>query len=158
MHNRSETILLLEPHPYPHNKYAGLLNTLGYWQLLYADYTDGSAVGNVKAFDAVVAIWTDDTIAPDRFARIISYVTGLPRVRGALIVSPFTTEDNARLLARSGAKGWARPPVPLGELGARVACLLGGDRRTLSHRRIMGDRRDSPDRRVQPLYPLPLPA
>ena len=159
MRSRNEILLLLESRPYARNKYAGALNALGYWQIVYADYTEGSAFfGNASAYDAVVAVWTDPAIAPERFARMVACVTSLPRVRGALIVSPFTTEDNARLLARSGAKGWARPPVPLGELGARVACLLGGDRRTLSNRRIIGDRADSPDRRHQPLYPLPLPA
>lgn len=159
MRSRNETLLLLESRPYARNKYAGALNALGYWQVLYADYTEGSAFfGNASAFDAVVAVWTDEAIAPERFARIVTCVTSLPRVRGALIVSPFTTEDNARLLARSGAKGWARPPVPLGELGARVGCLLRGDRRVHGDRRIVADRSDSPDRRREPLYPMALPA
>jgi len=158
MRARSETILLLESRPFGRSKYADILNALGYWQLLYADYTEGSAVGNATAFDAVVAVWTDEAIAPDRFARLVSYLTSLPRVRGALIVSPFATVDNARLLARSGAKGWARPPVPLTEMGARLGCLLHGDRRRQPDRRIVGDRRDGPDRRRAPLYPMPLPA
>ena len=159
MRSRNETILLLDSRPYAGNKYAGALNALGYWQILYADYTESSAfVGNASAFDAVVGVWTDAAVAPERFARIVAYVTGLPRVRGALVVSPFTTADNARLLAGSGAKGWARPPVSLVEFGARLGCLLHGDRRMHVERRVLPDRPDSPDRRHEPLYPVTVPA
>ena len=158
MRTRSETILLLEAHPYIRSQYARVLNALGYWQLLYANYTEGVAVGNATAFDAVVAVWTDSAIAPERFARVVAYVTDLPRVRGALIVSPFTTAHNARLLARSGARGWARPPVSYSELGARLACLLHGDRRFGGERRVAVDRHPAPDRRREPAYPVAVPA
>jgi len=158
MHSRREIILLLESHPYTQSRYANALNGLGYWQLQYADYTESAAVGKAAAFDAVVAVWTDEAIAPERFARVVSYVTDLPRVRGALILSPFTTLDNARLLARSGAKGWARPPVTHNELGARLACLLHGNRRLGGDRRVAADRHDRPDRRREPLYPVAVPA
>lgn len=152
MRCRSETILLLEARPYSQNVYAGALNRLGYWQLLYSNYAAGGVPpAGTSAFDAVVAVWFDADMAIDRFARAVANAALLPRVRGALIISPFTTETNARLLARSGAKAWARPPVTDGDLGGRLGCLLHGDRRR-------GDRRIVRDRRGEPMYPLAVPA
>ena len=153
MRTRSDTVLLLEARPFVDSLYAGVLNQLGYWQLLYANYGDtpAFAVGTAAA-DAVVAVWLDDRIGVDRFARAVANATSFPRVRGALIVSPFSTEINARQLARSGARAWARPPVSSRELGARLSCLLHGDRR------LGGERRVVADRRREPLYPVAVPA
>ncbi len=159
MRTRSETILLLEPCPYVESRYAGALTKLGYWQLLYANYVDtpAFAIGTAMA-DGVVAIWLDPKIAVDRVARAVANATGFPRVRGALVVSPFTTASNARLLAQSGAKGWARPPLSESDFAGRLGCLLHGDRRLGADRRTIADRRTAPDRRRQPLYPLAVPA
>lgn len=153
MPRHNETILLFEPHPYARNEYAAILNQAGYWRLLYANYTEhtGFAAG-IAPFEAVVAVWTQDDVALDRFARAVANATSLPHVRGALIVSPFTSEDNVRRLARSGAKGWAVPPVSNGELAGRLSCLLRGDRRTGAERRV--GQRAAPDRRRMPAYPV----
>lgn len=153
MRCRSETIVLLDSRPYTTTEYADLLAQLGYWQCLYADYSEGSAmVAGAAAVDAVVAVWTDRTIGVDRFARAVAEATNFPRVRGALIVSPFTTESNARLLSRHGARGWARPPVSKSDLGGRLNVLLHGDRRLDGQRRVIADRRR------EPLYPIAVPA
>src|SRR5258708_5712055 len=148
MRCRSETVLLLESVPYTENRYAGLLTALGYWELLYSNYADAVTFRPLAAeIDGVVAVWTDGGIAADRFARAVANATSLPRVRGALIVSPYATEENARLLMRSGAKGWARPPLSRHQLAGGLSCVLHGDRR----------HRTQPvptDRRREPVYPL----
>lgn len=154
MPRHAETILLFEPRPYARNQYATVLNRLGYWRLLYANYTEYSGFApGIAPFEAVVAVWTEDDVALDRFARAVANATSFPHVRGALIVSPFTSEDNVRLLARSGARGWAVPPVSDSELGGRLGCLLHGDRRTGAERR-RADERAAPDRRRMPAYPV----
>lgn len=153
-----ETILLFEPRPYARNQYAAILNQLGYWRLLYANYTEHSGFApGIAPFEAVVAVWTEDDVAIDRFARAVASATSFPHVRGALVVSPFTSEDNVRQLARSGARGWAVPPVSDADLAGRLSCVLHGDRRAAPERRRAGPRA-ALDRRHMPLYPLPAPA
>jgi hypothetical protein len=152
MRTRSETILLLEPVPYTENRYAGPLTALGYWQLLYSNYSDATSFRTLSAeVDGVVAVWTDAGVAAPRFARAVANGTSLVGVRGALIISPFATADNARLLQRSGARAWARPPVSLTELGSRLQCMLYGDRRRLAQPIVL-------DRRRTGLFPAPMPA
>ena len=158
MPRHNETLLLFEPRPYARNQYATVLNQLGYWRLLYANYAEHSGFApGIAPFEAVVAVWTEDDVAIDHFARAVASATSFAHVRGALVVSPFTNEDNVRLLARSGAKGWAVPPVSKDELAGRIGCLLRGDRRAGSDRRSTGQRA-VPDRRRAPFYPLAAPA
>jgi hypothetical protein len=152
MRCRSETILLLEAVPYVENRYAGPLTALGFWQLLYFNYTDAASFRALAAeIDAVVAVWTDPGVAAERFARAVANATSLVGVRGALIISPYATAENARLLQRSGARAWARPPVSLTELGSRLDCLVRGERRR-AVRPVPIDRRSST------LYPAAVPA
>ena len=155
MPRHNETVLLFEPRPYARNQYAHILNQVGYWRLLYANYAEHSGfTQGIAPFDAVVAVWTEDDIAVEHLARAVANATSVPHVRGALVVSPFTSEGNVRLLARSGAKGWAVPPVSHTELAGRLGCLLHGDRRNGSERRQAGLPRSAPDRRRQPAYPV----
>ena len=128
---RDEAILLLEPHPYPRNEYAAQLTGLGYEKLLYSDYAGGvpfDAAG-VLRLDAVVGVWNDGTVAADRFARAVSSAAAAATAQGALIISPFATAENARLLGRSGARTWLLPPVADAELDARIQLLIHGERR-----------------------------
>ena len=158
MRRQDETILLFESYPYVRSQYSGVLNQLGYWRLLFANYTEGPGfAAGIAPFDAVVAVWTEPGIDVNQFAGAVANATSLLKVRGALIVSPFTNEDNVRLLGRSGAKGWARPPVSNGELAARLRVLLHGDRRVAAERRLEV-RHQAADRRHMPLYPLPMSA
>ena len=153
MRTRSETIVLLDSRPFTTTAYAEILAEIGYWQVLYGNYLEASGlVAGGAAADAVVAVWTAETVAVDRFARAVAEATRFPRVRGALVVSPFTTEPNARLLARSGARAWARPPVSKSDLAGRLNVLLHGDRRVVRDNLVLADRRR------QPLYPLAVPA
>jgi hypothetical protein len=152
MRCRSETILLLEAVPYVETRYGGPLTALGYWQLLHFNYNDALSFRSLAAeIDAVVAVWTDGGVAAERFARAVASATSLVGVRGALVISPFATADNARLLQRSGARVWARPPVSLTELGARLDCLVRGDRRRIAQPVVL-------DRRSAALYPAAIPA
>lgn len=158
MRRHDETILLFESCPYVRSQYSGVLNQLGFWRLLFANYAEGPGfAAGIAPFDAVIAVWTDADINVNQFARAVANATSLLKVRGALVVSPFTTADNVQLLARSGAKGWARPPVSNGELAARLRVLLHGDRRVAAERRLE-TRRQAVDRRHSPLYPVAVPA
>jgi len=128
---RDETILLLEPRPYARNQYAAQLTGLGYQKLLYSDYAGGAPFDAAAAvrLDAVVAVWNDGAVAVDRFARIVASAAAAATARGALVISPFSTADNARLLAQSGARAWLLPPVGDGEIDARIQLLVHGERR-----------------------------
>ena len=148
---RKETILLLEARPFATSEYAGLLSLLGYTQLLYSNYADGVAfTGSGAHIDAVMAVWIDGFIAADRFARAVANASGLRGVRGALVVSPFATADNARLLGRSGVRAWVRPPVIAPDLAARLQVLIHGERRQRLQT-VAAERRLS-------LYAAPMPA
>jgi hypothetical protein len=130
MRYRSDTILLVESVSFADSLYTGPLNALGYWNLHYANYSETASFRAPEiVINAVVAVWTDGLVPLDRFARAVSHAASLPRVRGALIVSPFATEPNARLLAKAGAKSWACPPVSERDLDLRLRCILEGDRR-----------------------------
>jgi len=130
MRYRSEKILLLESRPYYSNWYAGTLTSLGFTQLVYANYASVTPFRTPLApVDAVVAVWTDDTIVVDRFAGAVAAATERPGVRGALILSPFATAANARLLMGSGAKAWIRPPISKGEISAKLHVMMYGERR-----------------------------
>jgi len=151
MRYRTEKLLLLESRPYVNNWYVGALTSLGYTQLVYANYASVTPFrAPITPVDAVVAVWTDDTIVVDRFAGAVAAVTERPSVRGALILSPFATASNARLLMGSGAKAWIRPPISKGEISARLHVMMYGERR----REVVAVR---PDRRA-PLHAAAVPA
>jgi hypothetical protein len=53
----------------------------------------------------------------------------LPHARGALIVSPFSTEENADLFRTSGARMWVRYPFTKEQFDHRLQHLLVDRRR-----------------------------
>ncbi len=148
----SESILLLESVPYTQSSYAEMLGELGYGYLHYADYGDEPKLdAPAGTLDGVVAVWMDRAVGAEQFAHLVARATAFPRARGALIISPFATEENARLLARSGAKGWARPPLAKAAIAQRLSYVLHGERRQRPERVVA-------DRRREPVYPVALPA
>ncbi len=151
MRYRTEKILLLESRPNINNWYAAALAMLGYTDVTYVYYTRRPPLPLPPAADPVVAVWADGGVAIERFAEAVGDATARAGVRGALIISPFATEANARLLVDHGAKAWVRPPASKGEIGARLNVMLYGDRRRTV-------RPVAVDRRHAPIYATAIPA
>ncbi len=148
MLHRSETILLLEHVPLSTSVCASALETLGYERVCYAQFTpDGEVTPTAEEIDAVVAVWTDYDI--DRYVVLdmIASATSLPHARGALVISPFSTAENAELFKQSGARAWLRYPFQASQFDQRLRYLFHGDRRerflTVPH-----------DQRRDPIYPV----
>ncbi len=149
---RSELILLLDHQPPVTSACAQALAALGYTRVRYQDYLrSSSVVGTGEVVHAIVAAWTDRTIDRDTFLTAVDGATDRPHVRGALVVSPFSTPRNAQMLQRCGAKAWIRFPFSVAEFDSRLRFLLEGERR----------RRVEPvaiDWRREPVFPLVAPA
>jgi hypothetical protein len=68
-----------------------------------------------------------------------------------MVVSPFTTPANAKLLRHCGARAWVRFPFSMNEFVSRLHYLLEGERRH--------DRQPVRyDRRREPAFPIAVPA
>ncbi len=140
---RSETILLLEPRVTPVSPCARALAALGYDRVYYADFSCLDRVSRLdEVIDAVVAVWTDYDIAPRTVQRTVTKAMQLPHARGAMIVSPFSTGENADLFRASGARGWVRYPFTKEQFDQRLQHLLV-DRRRL-RQPIVIERRRAP--------------
>jgi DNA-binding response OmpR family regulator len=152
MTQRTETILLLDHHAQKSSVCASALASLGYSRVCYADFRRYGRLEPVEeTIDAVVAVWTDAAIDFATFLRVVGKATELPRAKGALIVSPFSTEENASLLRHCGARAWIRYPFLNGKLDRRLRYLIEGDGR-------QSDEPVAVERRHEPVYPVALSA
>ncbi len=125
-----ETILLLEHHPEKRSLCASGLCALGYRHVSYLNFAQFETLPPVReTIDAVVAVWTDPDIAFSTVLHMVGHATDLPGARGALIVSPFSTEEHASLLRHCGARAWIRYPFLAEKFGKRLRYLLDGERR-----------------------------
>src|SRR5262245_34308748 len=99
MIRHKETILLLEHHAPKSSLCVSALGSLGYQHVRYANYSRSGGVTPIDdRVDIVVAVWTDTSIDLHTVIHVVGKATELPGVRGALIVSPFSTRENADLL------------------------------------------------------------
>jgi len=144
MPRRSESILLLDHTPRTRSICVETLESLGYHRLHFAAYSHRDSVLSVgDTVDAVVAAWTDTSIDLALFQHVVGIGVGLPRARGAMIVSPFSTGENASVLRRRGARSWVRFPFTMDEFDRHLRVLLDGDRRT-KFQTVAHDRRREP--------------
>jgi DNA-binding response OmpR family regulator len=139
-----ENILLLDHQPRAASNCAQVLELLGYRHFMYRDYSRPQAVEWADDdVDAVVAAWTAPEIERRELLLALMGCSKLPRVRGVLVVSPFSTPANARLLQLSGARAWIRYPFSMNEFDSRLRYLLNGERRR-TRQSVRYDRRREP--------------
>jgi DNA-binding response OmpR family regulator len=147
-----ENILLLDHQPRTASNCAQVLELLGCSHLMYRDYSqsDGMAWADSDV-DIVIAAWTSREIERRALLMALMGCTKLPKVRGVLVVSPFSTPANAKLLQLCGARAWIRYPFSMNEFVSRLRYLVDGERR----------RTRQPiryDRRREPAFPIAIPA
>lgn len=139
-----ENVLLLDHCPRTASNSAQALELLGYKHFMYRDY---SRPDNMEwaddEVDAVIAAWTVPEVERRELLLALLSCSKLPRVRGILIISPFSTPQNARLLQHSGARAWLRFPFSMNEFDSRLRFLLNGERRRTS-KPVRYDRRREP--------------
>jgi hypothetical protein len=147
-----ENILLLEHHPERRSQCASALCALGYPHVIYVNFARCLTLPPVRErIDAVVAVWTDLAIDFSTVLHMVGKATDLPhgpytQRLGALVVSPFSTEEHASLLRHCGARAWVRYPFLTEKFGRRLRYLIDGDRRR--HQTVFAH-----DRRREPIYP-----
>lgn len=143
-----DTILVLDHQPRTRSRCAEALDELSYTHVLYRDYSDPSPLAwEEDEIDAVVAVWTDIDI--ERKHLLLSLMGIGTRTRGVLVVSQFSTPENAEVLRTAGARAWVRFPFAVHEFGSRLRYLLEGERRRAAQA-------VSNDRRREPVFPLPV--
>jgi hypothetical protein len=115
-----ENILLLDHQPRTASNCAQVLELLGCKYLTYRDYSDPENVEWAdEDIDIVIAAWTDREVERRTLLMALMGCTKLPKVRGVMVVSPFSTPANAKLLQLCGARAWIRydrrrePPFPI---------------------------------------------
>jgi DNA-binding response OmpR family regulator len=147
-----DNILLLDHQPRTASHCAQVLDLLGCKYLMYRDYSESEAMEWAdEDVDLVIAAWTDRQIERRTLLMALMGCTKLPKVRGVLVVSPFSTPANAKLLQLCGARAWIRFPFSMNEFVSRLRYLQDGERR----------RTRKPvryDRRREPAFPIAVPA
>jgi DNA-binding response OmpR family regulator len=152
MNTHSDSILLLDHQSRSRSRCARILELLGYTNVLYRDYSEPQrAKRSDEDIDGVIAVWTDGNVERRDLLLNLMGVAKVPRVRGILVVSQFSTTENAQMLQLAGARAWVRFPFVLTEFASRLRFLLDGERRRTA-RPVMYDRRH------EPAFPVPVRA